>query len=114
MSEWEGKVERFRHLLGNEFGISNTRLAHCKFRFTEHQVMTGSGFYKLDADGLRRRMLHCSTCSNRISMKHLDEASWMGYIMHPNEETKGNMLFDRKHLSTARHLWAELWRNAHP
>jgi len=47
-------------------------------------------------------------------MKHLDEASWMGYIMHPNEETKGNMLFDRKHLSTARHLWAELWRNAHP
>lgn len=106
--DFEDKVDRFKQLLTDEFHVSKAKLRQCRFRATSSPVMAGCGLYKLDIDGLKRH----SPSLFHVLESYLDDSQWMGYLTHPNGETRGDMLFDRRHLRTAREMWGSLWEAA--
>jgi transcriptional regulator with XRE-family HTH domain len=104
---WQGRVHALRQVLQRDFGVTKAQLARCQFRAANTAFMCGSGFYQLDLASAQRR----SPSLLQLLEPYLVD-KWMGYVMHPNSETKGDVLYDAEHLERAMSVWNNLWHTA--
>lgn len=111
--DWESlqpSAYGFRKLLREEFGVTEERLRSCEIRLTSHRFVSGSAFYQLDFPKLREEQPIIAAAFE----PYINKDGSLGYVIHPNEDTQGEVLFGANQLGGAMTEFSRMWREAKP
>jgi len=97
----------YKKLLREEGGVPEERLRSCEFRTTTMPYLSGVAFYRLDTRALWDGQPLLATTFE----KYMGADGWLGYVMHPNHDTKGNVLFGADEAPHGAESMARLWRD---
>lgn len=106
----EPLIHGFTRLLRDELGVTAERLRlFCSFRFTDSAFLSGGCFYRLDRPALEREQPAVALAFER----YINEHGWLGYSMHPNAETTGDVLYGVDQVPAGLEAFAQMWSLAH-
>lgn len=105
--QWRSKADALRRLLRNLVGDGDAVAYGCGIRVVDSKVFSGIGLYQLDRDALlsQQRLIYEQV------QEFMDEEGWLGYVIPPNPDFRGDLLLDREALQRARGNIDALWRS---